>query len=207
MCGVHLILWRATQLPSPYVRYEYLDLDDDRDDDDASLVRAGVNDRAEVRGQDRRRRGVLTMKIIRDLHRLLRLLAIVVVLAPGLASAADYVVIVNPGNRASSVSRNELQRLFLRTATTWSGGEGCKPVDLPKSNPVRVAFSKEVLGRTMAALDQFWTQSIFSGRGVPPPERKSDREVVEFVRDTPGAVGYVSSAVGLEGVKKLTVND
>jgi len=136
-----------------------------------------------------------------------RLLALFAILAPGLASASDYVVIVNPANKVAAVSKSELSRFFLRTATTWPGGEGCKPVDLPKANPVRGAFSKEVLGRTMAALDQFWTQSIFSGRGVPPPERKSDREVVEFVRDNPGAVGYVSSGAGLEGVKKLTVND
>lgn len=137
----------------------------------------------------------------------IRLLALVATLAPGLALAADYVVIVNPANKVAAVSRNELSRLFLRTATAWPGGEACKPVDLPKASPVRSAFSKEVLGRTMAALDQFWTQSIFSGRGVPPPERKSDREVVEFVRDTPGAVGYVSSGAGLDGVKRLTVND
>lgn len=141
------------------------------------------------------------------LPRFIRLLALVAVLAPGLASAADYVVVVNPANRVSAVSRSELSRLFLRTATAWPGGEACKPVDLPKANPVRGAFSREVLGRTMAALDQFWTQSIFSGRGVPPPERKSDREVLEFVRDNAGAVGYVSSGAGLDGVKRLTVND
>jgi ABC-type phosphate transport system substrate-binding protein len=143
---------------------------------------------------------------MKDIPRFVRLLALVAALAPGLASAADYVVVVNPANKVGSVSRNELSRLFLGTATSWPGGEPCKPVDLPKSSPVRSAFSKEVLGRTMAALDQYWTQSIFSGRGVPPPERKSDREVLEFVRDHAGAVGYVSGGAGLEGVKRLTVN-
>ena len=38
-----MVYWRATDSLTPYVRYEYLDLDDDRDDDATSLLLAGVN--------------------------------------------------------------------------------------------------------------------------------------------------------------------
>lgn len=38
-----MLFWRATDALIPYVRYEYLDLDDDRDDDATSLLLAGVN--------------------------------------------------------------------------------------------------------------------------------------------------------------------
>ncbi len=128
-------------------------------------------------------------------------------LAPALASAAEYVVIVNPANKATTLSKSELQRFFLKSASVWPSGEPARPVDLPKSSAVRVSFSSEVLGRSLASLDQFWTHSIYSGRAVPPAERRSDREVVEYVRENAGAIGYVSAGASLEGVKKVAIGD
>jgi hypothetical protein len=52
----------------------------------------------------------------------------------------------------------------------------------------------------------FWQRQIFSGSGVPPQERASDEEVLDFVRANPGAVGYVSSDTpNGAGVKVLEV--
>jgi ABC-type phosphate transport system substrate-binding protein len=144
---------------------------------------------------------------MKGIQHALRTAALAALLAPALAGAAEFVVIANGANRTTSLSRGEVQRFFLRNTTSWPGGEAAKPVDLPKSSSVRVAFSKEVLGRTMSALDQFWTHSVFSGRAVPPPERKSDREVVEFVRENAGAIGYVSPGTALDGVKRIAVTD
>jgi len=144
------------------------------------------------------------MKTLRQLSRLLLLVGL---LSPGLAAAADFVLIVNPANNAGAVSKVELKRYYLRTLTTWPGGEPVKPIDLPKGNPLRAAFAAGVMERSISALDQYWTQSIFSGRAVPPPEKKTDREVVEFVREHAGAVGYVSAGTSLDGVKKVTVTD
>lgn len=145
--------------------------------------------------------------VVKNGRAVARWLLLVSLLAPALATAADYVVIVNPANKVSSLSRGEVQRLFLKNTTVWPSGEGVKPVDLPKSSPVRAAFSNEVLGRSIPSLDQFWTHSIYSGRATPPPEKKSEREVVEYVRETPGAIGYVSAGASLEGVKKVATGD
>jgi len=144
---------------------------------------------------------------MKTLKHFVRTLVLAALLAPALVAAADYVVIVNPANKVGSLSRAEVQRYFLRNATAWPDGEACKPVDLPKSSAVRVAFSKEAMGRSMAALNQFWTTSIFSGRAVPPPEKKSDREVLEYVRENAGAIGYVSAGAALDGVRKITLGD
>jgi len=40
---------------------------------------------------------------------------------------------------------------------------------------------------------------------APPAVRRSDDEVLEFVRKTPGAVGYVSAGASLQGVKAVSV--
>jgi ABC-type phosphate transport system substrate-binding protein len=42
---------------------------------------------------------------------------------------------------------------------------------------------------------------------VPPPVRPSDSAVLDFVRATPGGIGYVSASASLpSGVKALAVS-
>ncbi len=132
-----------------------------------------------------------------------RLAMFLAFLLPAAVAAADYVVIVHPSNPVAALSKSETSRFFLRSATEWPGGEHVKPVDHSKSSPVRVAFTKEILGRSMGAIDQYWTQSVFSGRAVPPPEKRSDADIVSYVREHPGAIGYVSSGASTDGVKRV----
>jgi ABC-type phosphate transport system substrate-binding protein len=46
--------------------------------------------------------------------------------------------------------------------------------------------------RSSSAIEAYWQIQIFSGKEVPPIVRGTDAEVLEFVRKTPNAIGYVS---------------
>jgi ABC-type phosphate transport system substrate-binding protein len=135
------------------------------------------------------------------------LLAAALVFLPAAALPADFVVIANPSVSSTALSRAEASRMFLRLQTDWPDGAHARPVDQSKSSPLRDAFSREVLGRSLAAVEQYWTQSIFSGRAVPPVEKRSDADVLAYVRENPGAIGYVSASAPLDGVKRITLKD
>jgi hypothetical protein len=62
-----------------------------------------------------------------------------------------------------------------------------------------------VHARSVAAVKSYWQQVIFSGRGVPPPELESDEAVIRHVTRSPGAVGYVSGAANVRGVRVVSV--
>ena len=89
----------------------------------------------------------------------------------------------------------------------WSNGAPVEPVDLSDDNSVRDAFSRAVLGKSTPAVRAFWNQMIFAGRGVPPAERRSEVDVLQFVRSTPNSVGYVSATTKVDGVRVLQVGD
>lgn len=126
--------------------------------------------------------------------------------APAPAPGA-YRVVVNSANAASSMSREDVARLFLKKLTVWPGGQAAQPVDQSKQSAARKAFSQAVLSKDVSAVESYWQQAIFSGRSVPPLEKASDAEVLAFVRANPGAVGYVSGGADLgASVKELTVN-
>lgn len=122
-----------------------------------------------------------------------------------LAQTQSYKVIVNSSNTLSSMPRSEVAKIFLKKTTRWSNGNPIAPVDLPKVSQVRAAFSEDVLGKSVLAVDALWRKNIFSGRSVPPIEKGSDSYVVAYVSQNVGAVGYVSSSASLNGVKELAV--
>jgi hypothetical protein len=94
--------------------------------------------------------------------------------------------------------------------TSVSGGrvleeDGIRPADQREESSVRQRFSDDVVGRSVAAVKNYWAQLVFSGRELPPPELENDEEVVRFVAKNAGGVGYVSPAANVERVKVLTV--
>ena len=120
------------------------------------------------------------------------------------AVADDYAVVINFRNPVTALDRRAVSALFLKRVSLWEGGGAVLPVDGPNS-PVREAFSKDVHGRKASAVRSHWLQVIFSGRGVPPPEKASDREVIEYVRTHDGAIGYVSPQATTAEVRVLKV--
>lgn len=128
--------------------------------------------------------------------------------AHSVASAASpdaYQLIVHPANAAASVERAFLVEAFLKKTTRWPDGETIAPVDHRPDSAVRKAFSQGVLKRSVAAVRSYWTQRIFSGRDIPPPELDSDAKVIQYVATHPGAVGYIAPSTDAKGVKLVTL--
>lgn len=122
------------------------------------------------------------------------------------AQAKSYKVIVNPSNPVSSISREDLSRIFLKKTTKFSDGRGASPVDLPANSPTREIFSKDVHGKPSSAVDAYWQQLIFSGRDTPPPQ-KSESGALEFVRSNENGIGYVPAGADTAGVRVISVTD
>jgi len=123
------------------------------------------------------------------------------------AAAQDFQVVVNAANGASSVTKDELSKIFLKKSTKWSDGATAVAVDLKAGDPAREAFSQAVHGRGASAIASYWQQQIFAGKDVPPEEKGSAAEVIAFVAANPGAVGYVPAGTDLgAGVKAISLN-
>ncbi|MCC5926450.1 MAG: hypothetical protein JJU41_07800 [Bacteroidetes bacterium] len=139
------------------------------------------------------------------MKRTLLIFAILCVLTTISAQAQSYVVIVNNNNAVTELTKAELSEIFLKTKVRWDDGVSIIPVDLNARSTVREDFTQEIHGRRVAAIRTHWQQAAFSGGGTAPPERNSDADVIQFVRDNPGAIGYISSETPPTGVKVIIV--
>jgi TonB family protein len=137
-------------------------------------------------------------------HRLLPLVAVVVIFAPVRVIAADIKVIANGSVKADVISANEVKSVFLEEYNSLRDGTHIEPV-LEKDGPVHEAFLHEYLGGTDDDLQNYYRALVFSGRGSMPKQLGSDAEVVAYVARTKGAIGYVSVETIGEDVKILTI--
>ena len=125
--------------------------------------------------------------------------------APSPAGQAPYRIVVNSANPANAVDRAELARLFMKKVSAWPNGTPVAAVDLPRTSSVRSAFSHDVHNKDVDSVVAYWATLVYSGREMPPPIRQTDADVLEFVRKTPGAVGYISTDTPTDGVKVIAL--
>jgi TonB family protein len=117
-----------------------------------------------------------------------------------------FQIIVHEQNLTSSLSSDELSRLFLKKSRSWSDGAAVEPVDLVSTSPVRESFSLAIHGRSVASIKSFWQHKIFSGLSSPPLELSADDEVIAYVSEHRGAIGYVSAAARLDSASVKAIS-
>lgn len=124
------------------------------------------------------------MNILKNLGRTL-VCAVLLGLSP--LVLAEVVVIANPG---TSISAGEVSDVFLGEKQ-FAGSVKLVPVD---NGPLQDAFVSKALGMDSGKYNAKWAKKSFRDGLTPPPVKSGDLEVIEFVKRTAGAVGYVGSA-------------
>ncbi|WP_028079758.1 substrate-binding domain-containing protein [Solimonas soli] len=118
--------------------------------------------------------------------------------APSFAEG-PIAIIVPPARAEARLERDELALIYQRKRQYWPDGARVQPVNLAADSPVRLAFSRAVLGADPAALESYWNEQYF--RGVRPPYVVASNEAMQrFVAETPGAIGYVDACLVGSGV-------
>ncbi len=122
------------------------------------------------------------------------------------AHAAGVKVVVHASNPVDSISKSKVADLFLKRVTRWDNGRAVTPVDQSEKSTARTDFTKDLLDKEVVWVKSYWQKMIFSGRGTPPAELSSDKDVLDLIRTNADAIGYVAESATIPaGVKVLTV--
>ena len=114
------------------------------------------------------------------------LLAALLSLGCGSAFGADIYVIAGPDVR---LSPEDVRELYLGDKE-FSGQVRLVPVD---NQAALSEFVVRALGMNPQRYNTLWVKKAFRDALNPPAVKTGDFEVLEFVKRTRGAVGYVSS--------------
>lgn len=118
-------------------------------------------------------------------------------------SYADVVVIAHPSNSTASLTKSEVKRIYLGKMKRWNNGNAMGAVDQQVPSSARDDFYEQVVGKSQSQIIAYWNQLIYSGKGMPPPEKSGDESVKQWVAEHPDSIGYVDSSSVDSSVKVL----
>jgi ABC-type phosphate transport system substrate-binding protein len=118
--------------------------------------------------------------------------------------AADYTVIANKDVSTSSLSKQELQAIFLGEKTRWDDGKHITIINL-ETGDVQKSFLQAIVEKTPSQYENYWKKLIFTGKATAPKSTTDQSNVIEFVAGQQGAIGYVAAGEAVGSVKTITV--
>ena len=136
------------------------------------------------------------------------LLAVGVAFLASPACAEDYLIVVHPSVEGTKIERSVLASIYQKDVIRWGNQVRIRPVDQSSQTPIRLAFTRDILGRSLGEVQSFWTNRMATERELPPPSKATDEDVLAFVASKTGAIGYVSAETDiLPGVKVIRLVD
>lgn len=104
---------------------------------------------------------------------------------------AQIVVIVNKGNPSADVTLVELKKIFLGDKGKWGNGNKIVLVDQKSNKEVSKKFYAVTTGKSLSAVKESWIKKMLTGAMSPLKVFGTDAEIVSFVSQNAGAVGFV----------------
>jgi ABC-type phosphate transport system substrate-binding protein len=124
---------------------------------------------------------------------------------PSSGSAGDVLIISNKSVSAESLTSDDVKKIFVGKKTRWDDNKKINFVIL-ENDGIHKDFLREYVKRTPAQYRRFWKKQVFTGKGRRPISFKVEKDMIEYVANTSGAIGYVSTTASTDDVKVLSVN-
>lgn len=120
------------------------------------------------------------------------------------AVAADVVVIANSGVPVDALGQNDIEKIFLGKTAKWPDKSRVRFAVL--DGDVHESFLKSLVKRTPSQYNIYWKKMMFTGKGSAPKTFETEAELVKYVSETEGAIGYISGGTDANGAKVIAVN-
>lgn len=134
----------------------------------------------------------------------LTFILITIICLGAVAWSGEYIIIVNPNSTLSEASATDLKYVYIGKVKDI-GGKTVAPANLASDDPVAQSFFNEIIGMSSVDYKSFWMAQQIRGGSTAPAVKKSVEAMIEFVKESANAIGYVPKGTATEGVKVLTV--
>ncbi len=111
-------------------------------------------------------------------------------------SSSSIVVIVNKENPVTTLSVSETKLYWLRKIKKrWPDiNKNIRPADYKSKNGAQTAFYANVLGLSATDVETYFTQKQYESAEKPQDKFSSESELINFVADEVGAIGFVNAS-------------
>ncbi|MCF6436168.1 MULTISPECIES: phosphate ABC transporter substrate-binding protein [Pseudoalteromonas] len=115
-------------------------------------------------------------------------------------ASAEVSIIVHPSN-TSTFDQETIKKIFLGKTKSFTNGRSAILISASASDPASDEFNTKVIGKSSSQVKAYWSKILFTGKGTPPQEMDSSKDVISAVSSNPDAIGYVDASATTDSVK------
>jgi len=104
---------------------------------------------------------------------------------------ADFYLVVQSANPQQSLTHKEAVDLFMGRNRAFRNGDLAQVFDLPSDSAQRAEFYQLLTGMGPAQVNSYWARLMFSGQTMPPQSVSDEAAMIEKVKRSPRAIGWV----------------
>lgn len=111
------------------------------------------------------------------------------------SAGTEIAVIVNKDNPIASLSAGEAKLYYLRKIKKrWEGiNKNIRPADRKTKCAEQEVFYSKVLGMVADDVEKYFIARQYQNAEKPQDKFASDKDIIDFVSDEGGAIGYVNT--------------
>ncbi len=134
----------------------------------------------------------------------LALLMVVFIFNSAQTYANDVKIIVNECVATTSLKKTEIKNIFLGVTTKWPDKQKIYFV-VNKEPEVHNIFVRKYLKKSPSQFNACWKRKLFAGKGKIPTMLKTEKDIIEYVEKTKGAIGYVATEALTKNVNVIEI--
>jgi ABC-type phosphate transport system substrate-binding protein len=133
----------------------------------------------------------MPMRLLMNIRNCMSSIVIISALTIATNARAEVVVIVSSKSSVTSLTAEQVTRIFLGKVVTFPNGQAAVPIDQPEGSQARDDFYAKVAHKNSSQLTAYWAKIIFTGDGHPPRLISGDVAVRKTIANDPNAIGYI----------------
>lgn len=107
---------------------------------------------------------------------------------------AQVAIVANKSVEIKDISIQEIIDIFSLEVIQWKNGREITPIEI-KGNDATKSIFYDFLGRSSSDIKRDRLRIILAGEATPPLVFDTAEEVLDNIRTTPGAIGYVPGEI------------
>lgn len=132
------------------------------------------------------------------------LLGAMIIWKPAEAKASSFIVIANNSVVDSSLSKKELQSIYLGEKIKWGNRKYIK-ISILEDTSAYKDFLQSIVAKTPSQFDQHWVRMVTTGRASMPPAFPDSKQVIEYVAGHPDSIGFIAAGKVDGSVKIIAI--
>lgn len=109
-------------------------------------------------------------------------------------ACADVVVIVSAKNPVTSLTPEQVTKIFLGKVDTFPDDRDAHPIDQAEGSAIKDDFYSKVAHKSPSQLTAYWAKIIFAGDGRLPKQMEGNVAIRKAVAKNPNAIGYIDKS-------------